>query len=112
MTMRLNGWQRIGIVASVIWAIAGPLYLRQLALDSAVEQSGFVHRVCRNGPTDPAICLARSEQAFDEAIQGDLMAHVGWGPWAAKAFIPVLVGWLLVYALVYLVRWVRAGFKS
>jgi len=25
--MRLNGWQRIGIVASVIWAIGAPIYL-------------------------------------------------------------------------------------
>ncbi len=24
--MRLNGWQRIGIVASVIWAIGAPIY--------------------------------------------------------------------------------------
>jgi hypothetical protein len=109
--MRLNGWQRIGIVASVVWAIGGPLYLTQRAFDDPLEQSGFVYRVCRDGPTDPAICSARSKQALDEAIQADPMAQVGWGPWAAKAFIPVLVGWLLVYALVYLVRWIRAGFK-
>jgi hypothetical protein len=25
--MRLNGWQRIGIVASVIWAIGAPIYM-------------------------------------------------------------------------------------
>jgi hypothetical protein len=31
--MRLNGWQRIGIVASVIWAIGAPIYL-----DNAAEQ--------------------------------------------------------------------------
>jgi hypothetical protein len=31
--MRLNGWQRIRIVASVIWAIGAPTYL-----DHAAEQ--------------------------------------------------------------------------
>jgi hypothetical protein len=34
--MRINGWQRIGIVASVIWAIGAPIYL-----DRAAEQKAW-----------------------------------------------------------------------
>jgi hypothetical protein len=34
--MRLNGWQRIGIVASVIWAIGVPIYM-----DSAAERDAW-----------------------------------------------------------------------
>jgi hypothetical protein len=35
--MRLNGWQRIGIVASVIWAIGAPIYLDHAAEQEASE---------------------------------------------------------------------------
>jgi hypothetical protein len=29
---------------------------------------------------------------------------------AVVSLVPIVLGWLLVYALVYLVRWIRAGF--
>jgi hypothetical protein len=57
---RLNGWQRIGIVASVIWAIGAPMYL-----DHAGEEASVV---------------------------------------ALVTLPPIVLGWLLAYALVYLRR--------
>jgi hypothetical protein len=33
--MRLNGWQRIGLVTSIVWFIAGGLWGNKIALDEA-----------------------------------------------------------------------------
>ena len=38
--MRLNGWQHIGIVASVIWAIGTPIYLDHAARQEALDAFG------------------------------------------------------------------------
>jgi hypothetical protein len=45
--MRLNGWQRIGIVASVIWAIGAPIYMDNEAQRDANDRFGQVYGSCR-----------------------------------------------------------------
>ena len=37
--MRLNGWQRIGIVASVVWAIGAPIYLANIDFDRCRQRA-------------------------------------------------------------------------
>ena len=49
--MRLNGWQRIGIVASVIWAIGAPIYMDSAAERDADEKFSWVHGSCRDVPS-------------------------------------------------------------
>lgn len=48
MHIRLNGWQRIGLVVSVIWIIAGPIYLDLIAQNHAEETFGRVYDTCRD----------------------------------------------------------------
>jgi uncharacterized protein YecT (DUF1311 family) len=66
--MRLNGWQRIGIVASVIWAIGAPSADAQSAEDDykklkeeCVEQGSF--------PTAIAGCLREKDKAFGDELE-------------------------------------------
>jgi hypothetical protein len=37
---RLNGWQRIGVIASVVWIIGAPLYF-----ESGVEKEELVVKI-------------------------------------------------------------------
>jgi hypothetical protein len=91
--MRLNGWQRIGIVASVIWAIGAPIYLG----------------LCRDVPSnDPQQCFQTASRHFNAVTRYPLFSANG----AVAALVPVGLGWLFAYALVYLVRWIRAGFAK
>jgi hypothetical protein len=108
MTMRLNGWQRIGIVASVIWAIGAPIYLDHAAQQEATEAFGRDYRACRDVPSnDPDQCFQRASGAYDTVTRYPLLSANA----AVAALVPIGLGWLLTYALIALVRWIRAGFK-
>jgi hypothetical protein len=104
--MRLNGWQRIGIVASVIWAIGAPIYLDRAANQEAIKAFSRSYGACREVPSnDPEQCYQRGRQSFDAVPRYPLLSVNG----AVAALLPVGLGWLFAYALVYLSRWIRAG---
>jgi hypothetical protein len=106
--MRLNGWQRIGIVASVVWAIGGPIYVQNAADNEALATFLRVHRACLDANNDFDRCRERAKDAYDSVPRYPLLSANG----AFVALVPVALGWLLAYVLVYLVRWIRAGFAK
>jgi hypothetical protein len=68
--MRLNGWQRIGIVASVIWAIGAPIYLDHAAAGVEAEAgAGALKTTHRAGgsPMPPRMVRSYSAQYLAEA---------------------------------------------
>jgi hypothetical protein len=112
---RIGGWQRIGIILSVAWAAVGPFYLNHRAFENAVAEAGMTYHVCRDGQRagdDPMICRARSDEVLHWEIRRAIAAPVGSLGWLIIALVPVGLGWLFVYLIVWLFRWVKAGFKS
>jgi hypothetical protein len=106
---RLNGWQRIGIVLSIIWAISAAIYEisamndRYDAAFSAAFQPVFDR--CEAPPstrTDCADVAGRVATAVPRESSWNL---------AIVALAPLPVFWLIAYALVGLVRWIRRGFS-
>ena len=65
MARRVGGWQRIGILLSVAWAIAGPLYLNDRVYNNALEEYGLTYHLCREAQGvadfDPARCTERAD---------------------------------------------------
>jgi len=111
--MRLNGWQRIGIVASVIWAIGAPFYLDQAAQQEASAVFSRNYNLCRDNPSNS------SDRCYDQAkrLEKDIVPRYRLLPpdtanVASVSLVPIVLGWLLAYALVYLVRWIWAGFAK
>jgi hypothetical protein len=103
--MRLNGWQRIGI----IWTIGAPIYLDHAAQQEAAEAFSLSYRTCRDvSSNDPEQCFQRASRTHDSVPRYHFASANG----AFVALAPIPVGWLLAYALVALVRWIRAGFKA
>jgi hypothetical protein len=102
---RLNGWHRIGIVLSIVWAIAVWFYARHvdLALHSNVLSLEY-HR-CADLPSEKerANCKERVRHDFESSFQAD------WLYVAAVALVPIPFAWLIAYALVGVVRWIRRG---
>jgi len=105
--MHLNGWQRIGIVASVIWAIGAPIYLDSVAQQEAIGAFTHYYQACLDNPIEFEQCLERARWAYNTVTRYPLLSANG----AIAALVPVGLAWLLAYALVYLGRWIRAGFK-
>jgi hypothetical protein len=116
--MRLNGWQRIGAVLSVLWIVAGGLWMRSVLIqemgDFATKQLSLclaMHSAQPDGSvtdTDWGPCNREFEANWKlDVTQGGLNAFN-----AAFTFIPLLLTWLFVYAIVGLTRWIRAGFAA
>jgi hypothetical protein len=103
--LRLNGWQRIGIVASVLWAISGAFWGNNLGIhegDWTVE----AYKLCLEAPnSNRASCEKTFEKDWPVAISNH---------WVYSAFfglVPIPLGWLVVYGVIALVRWIRTGFN-
>ena len=115
--MRLGGWQRIGIVASVCWLVVGGFWINSLVIDDLGAPALANYRHCLD---------TRSVQP-----DGSIPADTDWGPCSRKfhtdwptaiadhwfyaaiyTLIPIPIVWVVVYALVVLVRWIRAGFAT
>ena len=45
-TRYLGGWTRLGIIASVLWAIGAWFYVNKVALKAASDYSGLMYKVC------------------------------------------------------------------
>jgi hypothetical protein len=108
--MRIGGWQRVGIVASVAWVICGGMYQHLADWKEARETAFAVGEVCFRGlsanATTKAVldCGAREVQLRD-TLMGDDGLNV-----ALMAFGPLPLAWLAAYVSRGVWRWVRAGF--
>jgi hypothetical protein len=98
--LRLNGWQRIGIVLSVVWAIVGSLWGLHTLFDP-IRQS---FSTCASAVTDFSYCSNLFEREMADARQMRLAMIVMFG------LAPIPIAWLIVYGLIGLVSWIRRGF--
>lgn len=115
---RLNGWQRIGIIISVVWALGSLIY----AWPECVTPDGSVRKcptstiwdvLTNSRPSDhDAKCHSEQAQSLCEPYLHNVARRrlaqekLLWG------LAPIPLGWLLIYALVAVVRWIKAGFKN
>jgi hypothetical protein len=99
---RLHGWARIGIVLSTLWAVIGSLWALNLLFEPVYQNYATCRALIIASPSD---CQQLFETQFEDARRkrAAAVAIVGLGP------IPIV--WLLLYALVALMRWIKRGFQ-
>ena len=119
--MRLNGWQRLGIVASFVWFLAGGFWGNNMALNEASKLTSLQLDSCvasnryrlhlkpdESGPYDQiwTPCWEQLGKNYLDNVKGHWWAAlvVGLGP------IPF--AWLIAWALVAIYRWIKRGFDS
>jgi hypothetical protein len=96
--MRLNGWQRIGALASVVWVLAGPVYLINKETHHATKQASLSMKACyKEGRKD---CL----KVYDASYAASSTIKATWGNWALFAFVPIVAAWLVVWGIVALLH--------
>ena len=112
--IRLSGYQRIGIILSTLWCIG----IVANAINDyyiAVNNNDAIARCCdedktRNSWDDRRIvtfCEIR-----DLCKTGISMPTIpNWFSIFIMIFIPIAAGWIVVYAINFLIKWVKEGFK-
>ena len=111
--MKLNGWKRIGIIASVLWILGAGSHTYDSEIDRFSGIIASTHVQCDSnlaGKTgdawatgfnecdkeaDDSLALVLSEARLDAAL---------------VALVPVPMGWGFTYLVLFLARWVRRGF--
>jgi len=100
---------RLGIVASVLWAISAGVVAREADLRRAEGAMNFTYRLCSENAEpehdyDFSKCQKESEKTYEVFLQHS------WASAALVALVPLPLFWLLAYQLVGIWLWVRRGF--
>lgn len=113
MTKRLNGWQRIGIVLSVLWAVGAAIHTRNSNLEGANRFADLSYKVCTDEKllahdNDLSSCDRKRQADIEKWLKaGNSNANV-----AVSALLPIPFGWLAGFILLYVVRAQVAGFRA
>ncbi len=116
---RLNGWVRLGIVLSTVWvASATFVYVNEITNHpsfAAKHLSGlhgyflWVNDIEATAKAH-AEAKARGQDFSEELFFGKpTFRPAGY---FQLAFLPVVIGWLGTYLVVWVFRWVREGFRT
>src|SRR6476469_11050538 len=103
--MKLNEWQRLGIIASVIGGLACAWWGLKLRYDPI--WAGY----------STCLSIAYDQPAYDgceKLLHLQLADAEGqlWWIVLLTAIVPFALAWIIAYTLVGLVRWVRRGFQT
>ena len=109
--MRLNGWQRIGIVLSILWAVGAAIYQRNADIERAAFSAGLTYKGCTAVLSEKHISdFSQCGLEFDKTFR--IMLEGSWGNVAVVALLPIPFAWLLAYLAIWVLRWIRGGFKG
>lgn len=108
----INGWKRIGVVASVAWAIGAYIHVFDTVYGEGQRISIESDKICDdsayNGGTSESVeqCDIDMNKSLDED------RHVSAEYAAFGAVLPIPIGWGFAYLLIFIVRWIKRGFKA
>jgi hypothetical protein len=110
--MRLNGWQRLGIVLSIIWALSAAIYVRHADVERAETFGKINYEVCLDSKSlahdnDLASCEQEREKEVAVWLKGSWLGSV-----AFMALVPIPLGWLAAFILIYFGRAQVIGFRA
>jgi hypothetical protein len=106
--VKLNGWKRIGIIASVVWILGAGVCTLKIIDDTRIATASGFTLDCEKAPDGSLRASAECDKLSTEYLAG-----TNYEPWveaAVTAFVPVPLGWGFTYLALFLVRWVKRGF--
>jgi len=114
---KLNGWNRIGIIASAVWIAGAGIYTYDSETERASRAIAAEHVVCDSHLPDWGADEKPYEAAFracDKHAEDSLSLAIRNARLSAAlfAFVPVPLGWGFTYLVLFLVRWVKRGFVT
>jgi hypothetical protein len=119
---RLNGWQRVGVVLSVVWAIGASAYEFVHIGDREQEKINFFLKVFYDQCREAQDLATQAGRPFERDCVGEqynkhlpslnkefYYSESRWGV-ATMAFVPIAITWLLAWWVISIVRWIKSGF--
>ena len=109
--MNLSGWQRIGIVISVLWVL---LVCGVATYDYKVKQGldggfGFAELVTAKDSTPLSSITPNTNEPHSA---GELKTVLNISRVLTISLVPVFSAWFLFYVAIFVGRWVRNGFRG
>jgi hypothetical protein len=109
--MKLSGWQRWGILLSILWAIGGAIHQRTEDVEKADDFAKFSYKVCADNK------VAESDTDLRSCTEGQEKNRKIWmegstGNVAVFALMPIPLAWFAVFILRYIVRAQAVGFRA
>lgn len=112
--MKLNGWQRIGVVATALWIVAviTVASVERWGNPASVFSSEYVFRFVEHIPT--AEQPLRKPDSKTGELRGPTQVEASLSPLPIlrAALVPPLAAWFLAYLVVWTVQWVKKGLKT
>jgi hypothetical protein len=109
--MRLNRWQRGGIVISVVWAVVGGLWGLSAVHNPSTAERAFCDGLAQIYTRTPDYVRPSDAAPAQDAGCGQWKQYRVLMP-LVFGLAPIPIAWLLVYGLVGVVRWLRRGFAA
>ena len=104
--MKIKGWQRIGITASVVWIIGAGAYSYDRGMKSDIELATATHVACDEAhPDNTEQCSLNAYAYLERAARFERIDAT------VVALVPVPLAWGAAYFALFLFRWVRKGFN-
>lgn len=108
MTIRINGWQRIGIVLSILWSILVCGYTTYEFVKK-VDATTYFIEVTHNEPTFDS--QGRRILTIEEAYGEDAKRTIKVFNFLSAIVVPIVFGWGIVYLFIFTYHWIMFGFK-
>lgn len=109
---RLNMWLRAAIVLTLLWMPTGYLWESEIEQAAHMESFDGVYTHCRD-EQDQMLAIVPNPDWRQCSNQGQAWLHfLSLNDEERKqeaAFVPVVLGWILAFAFLWITRWVLAG---
>ena len=108
--MKLNGWRRLGVLASVSWLIGMWIHIGNLQEQKYRDDYRYVYRACRERPHALARDFVQSKECRAVAREYAELPVASWlSQQIAFVVLPIPLWWLLAHVCIWLARWVKRG---
>lgn len=112
----LNGWQRIGVILSVLWFFYGGLSTNAYYTTEAYRKTFASYEMC-NAATHYEQNQDKVFEKLEQCSKDRDKNYNMWldGMWFAAliaAVLPIPIAWYLITRLIKLFKWTSAGFKK
>jgi hypothetical protein len=110
-TLKLSRWVWIGLLASLIWAVAAAVHNRNSDVKTAKQLSELAYKVCIfnkevDHDSDLSSCIAKREKTAADLMEGS------FGNAALLALGPIPFAWLAIFIGLYVIRAQIIGFRA